>query len=115
MKIHYYKQYIIDICDGEHFTIDDIVHELQSTFKEVGKSSVYRNLQELVKEGKLKKLNWAWDKAYFEKNKENHIHLIDTKSGEIVDFDIKDISKTLKLPNNFKTEDFDRKIYGQFA
>ena len=115
MKTHYYKQYIIDICDWKHLTIDDIMLELESTFKEVGKSSIYRNLHELVQQWELRKLNWAWNKSYFEKNKESHVHLIDTKSGQIVDFDIQDVGKTLQLPDNFKTEDFDIKIYGQFS
>jgi len=115
MKTHYYKQYIVDICDDKHLTVDEIVSELQTVFKEVGKSSVYRNVEELVKEKKLRKLSWLWNKCYFEKEKEDHVHLIDKSSWKIVDYDLKDIIKFSQLPDNFKTEDFDIKIYGQFV
>lgn len=114
MKTHYYKQYIIDICDGKHLTVDEIVFELQKVFKDVGKSSIYRNVDDLIQEWKLKKLTGFWNKCYFEKEKEDHIHLIDKTSWEIVDFDLHDVIELSKLPANFKTEDFDLKIYGQF-
>jgi len=32
MKTHYYKQYIVDICDDKHLTVDEIVSELQTVF-----------------------------------------------------------------------------------
>ena len=115
MKTHYYKQYIIDICEEKHLTVDQIVSELQSIFKEVGKSSIYRNVEELVQEWKLKKLSWLWNKTYFEKEKEDHIHLIDKTSWKIVDFDLRDVIQLSNLPDNFKTEDFDIKIYWQFV
>jgi Fe2+ or Zn2+ uptake regulation protein len=62
----------------------------------------------------LKKVQWAWKKTYFEKTKSKHIHLVDTESGKIVDFDDEDIIWNIKLPNWFKAEDFDIKIFGRF-
>lgn len=115
MKTHYYKQYIIDICEERHLTVDEIVLELQKVFKEVGKSSIYRNLDELVSEWKLKKLTWVWNKSYFEKEKEDHAHLIDTKSWKIMDFDLQDVINLWALPKNFQTKDFDIKIYWAFT
>ena len=115
MKTHYYKQYIVDICDGRHLTVDQIVNELQKVFKDVGKSSIYRNVDDLVKSGELKKLTWFGNKCYFEKEKESHIHLIDRTSWKIVDFDGSEILKLSNLPDNFKTEDFDIKIYWVFS
>jgi hypothetical protein len=32
MKIHYYKQDIIDICDMKHLTVEEIFEEIAKSF-----------------------------------------------------------------------------------
>jgi hypothetical protein len=61
----------------------------------------------------LRKVTWIWKKAYFEKNKGNHIHLIDKNTWEI-----KDLDESITIPNlpkNFKLSDIDIKLFWEFS
>ncbi len=113
MKTHYYTQYIINICDMKHLTVEQIFEEISKKFPEAGKSSIYRNVEQLVDNWDLRKVTWIWKKAYFEKNNWNHIHLIDEKTWAIFDLD-EDI-EIKNLPKNFKTNNMDIKIFGNFV
>ena len=113
MKTHYYTDDIIDICNWNHLTVEEIFNKLSDKFPESWKSSIYRNVEELVESEKLRKVIWVWKKAYFEKNKWKHIHLIDKKTWEIRDFD-NNISIP-NLPKNFKISDIDIKIFWEFS
>jgi len=48
MKTHYYTESIIKTCDKKHFTVEQIFEKISKTFPEVGKSSIYRNVEQLV-------------------------------------------------------------------
>ena len=116
MKIHFYTDAIIEICDNHHLTVDAIFQAVSQKFEDAGKSSIYRNVEELVKNWKLTKVIWVWKKAYFEKTKNPHAHLIDEKTWEISDIEFKDLDTSFlkKLPTNFKVSNMDIKIFGNF-
>ncbi len=117
MKTHFYTNSIIEVCDNHHLSVDQIFKAISAQFKDVWKSSIYRNVEELVKNGKLTKVIGVWKKAYFEKTKNPHAHLIDEDTWEI--FDIEEWSLwncfTWNLPKNFKVTDMDIKIFGKFS
>jgi len=113
MKTHYYKDDIKKICDKKHLTVEEIFKEISKKFPEAGKSSIYRNVEQLVKTNDLKKVTWIWKKAYFEKNNWNHIHLIDEQTWEI--FDLEENIEIKNLPKNFKASNIDVKILGSFS
>jgi len=48
MKTHYYTQNIINICDKKHLTVEQIFEKISEKFPEAGKSSIYRNVEQLV-------------------------------------------------------------------
>jgi Fe2+ or Zn2+ uptake regulation protein len=56
MKVHYYTAEIVDICDNNHLTVSEIYEKISSKYPEAGKSSIYRNVEELVDKGELKKV-----------------------------------------------------------
>jgi Fe2+ or Zn2+ uptake regulation protein len=56
MKTHYYTNDIIDICDCNHLTVADIYDKISAKYPEAGKSSIYRNVEELVERGDLRKV-----------------------------------------------------------
>ncbi|MCD5380372.1 transcriptional repressor [Candidatus Gracilibacteria bacterium] len=116
MKTHFYTDSIIEICDSHHLTVDEIFQCVSSKFEDVGKSSIYRNVEELVKKGKLTKVIGVGKKAYFEKTKNPHAHLIDEVTGEIFDIEEGSLGQcfTGNLPKNFKITDMDIKIFGRF-
>ena len=113
MKTHYYTQDIINICDKKHLTVDEIFFKISNIYPEVGKSTIYRNVEQLVDSWDLRKVTWVWKKAYFEKNKWNHIHLIDEKTWKI--FDLEDSIEIKNLPKDFEVSNIDIKIFGNFA
>ena len=113
MKTHYYTQDIINICNAKHLTVEQIFEKISKKFPEAGKSSIYRNVEQLVESWELRKVVWIWKKAYFEKNNWNHIHLIDEKTWEI--FDLEENIEIKNLPKNFKTSNMDIKIFGNFS
>ncbi|MFK7779900.1 MAG: transcriptional repressor [Candidatus Gracilibacteria bacterium] len=113
MKTHYYTNEIIEICNCKHLTVEDIFKKIVKKYPEAGKSSIYRNVEELVKAGNLKKIVGVGKKAYFEKNIGKHIHLIDNITGKI-----KDLDESISIPNlpkNFKISNIDIKIFGEFG
>jgi Fe2+ or Zn2+ uptake regulation protein len=71
-------------------------------------------VDELVKKWDLKKIVGIWSKAYYEKTKPEHIHLIDTNTGQIFDIDKEDLHLA-GLPSNFKVWSMDVKIFWEFA
>jgi len=77
MKIHFYTNEILNICDNKHLTVDEIFELISKKFPNAWKSSIYRNVEELTKKGNLKKVLWASKKTFFEKTKIPHIHIID--------------------------------------
>lgn len=113
MKTHYYTNEILNICDGFHLSVEEVYQQISKKFPEAGKSSIYRNVEELVKKWELKKVIWIWKKAYFEKNNWNHIHLIDKNSGKI--FDLDENINIPNLPKNFQISDMDIKLFWEFA
>lgn len=113
MKTHFYTQDIIDLCDNNHLTVDEIFEMIAKKYPTAGKSSIYRNVEELAEKWSLKKILWASKKAYFEKTKENHIHLIDQESGKIMDLDFKEVP-FFELPAWFEANNYDIKIFGKF-
>jgi len=112
MKTHYYTQDIVNICDMRHLTVEEIFEEISKIFPEAGKSSIYRNVEQLVEKWELRKVTWIWKKAYFEKNNWNHIHLIDKETWEI--FDLEENIEIKNLPENFETTNIDVKIFWSF-
>jgi Fe2+ or Zn2+ uptake regulation protein len=48
MKTHYYTNEIIDVCDCNHLTVTEIYTKISEKYPEAGKSSIYRNVEELV-------------------------------------------------------------------
>ena len=71
----------------KHFTCDEITYMLLSEGTPVGKTTVYRQLENLISEGKIKKLNPHKGKSflyqYIDENLdcENHMHLRCIKCG----------------------------------
>ena len=85
MKTPYYCEDIQEICDHNHLTVDEIFTNLQEKYPDAGRSSVYRNVEQMVERGDLRKVTGIGKKAFFEKNNGDHIHIIDSVSGEIHD------------------------------
>lgn len=113
VKVHMYKKEIKKICTHKHLVIEDIVKKLREKFPKAWISTVYRNLDEMVKDGEISKLNVLWGKGVYETNIWQHAHLIDNKSGKIIDIDANKITKDL-IPENFCAKNIEINIYWEF-
>lgn len=113
MKTHAYLPVIREICTDTHCNVDQIYDKLKEAHPKVGRSTVYRNVEEMTKEGILTKISGLGEKAIYELTKWNHIHLIDTETWEIMDIDMDKI-EIPGLPKNFKLEFSDIKLFGKF-
>lgn len=114
MKKHFYKEEIAEYCLYKHLTVDEIFNYINQKFPQAGRSTVYRNVEELVKEGKLKKIAGAGNKLIYEGKITPHAHLICRKTNTVTDIPFN--KKFLKkLPKNFEVEDLDINVYGHFV
>jgi Fe2+ or Zn2+ uptake regulation protein len=100
------------VCQGRHLAVEEIFSEISKIYDGVWKSSIYRNVEEMVKDWDLRKVIWIDTKAYFETNIWNHIHLINVETGEI--FDLPEKVKVANLPENFKVSSLDLKVFWTF-
>jgi len=113
MKNHYYLDSIVEICNKKHLSIEEIYIEILKDFPKAWKSTIYRNVESLAQEWKLKKVKWLWKKTYFEKNIWIHIHLVDKITWKIHDMEENIIFKN--LPKNFNLSDVDIRILWEFV
>jgi Fe2+ or Zn2+ uptake regulation protein len=49
MKTHAYLLDIKEICRDNHLTVDDVFEKLKKVYPKVGRSTVYRNVEEMSK------------------------------------------------------------------
>lgn len=115
MRTKMYTQDIIDLCTCSHRTASDVFVLLKKKFPRVGQATVYRTLSHLVEEGLLAKYEGLDAHAYYEVVDKPHGHLIDQKTGAIIDIELPhDIATQLGLPKGFTACRVDLKVYGSF-
>jgi Fe2+ or Zn2+ uptake regulation protein len=68
-----------------HPTADDLVQRVRDVLPTVSHATVYRNLQELVREGLIRTLDMAGAAAQFEVNPDEHHHFVCRKCGQVWD------------------------------
>lgn len=68
-----------------HPTADDLVRQVREVLPTVSHATVYRNLQELVREGLIKTLDMAGAAAQFEVNPDEHHHFVCRRCGQVWD------------------------------
>jgi Fe2+ or Zn2+ uptake regulation protein len=68
-----------------HPTADDMVQRVRKVLPTVSHATVYRNLQELVREGLIGTLEVAGTAVQFEINPDDHHHFVCRKCGHVWD------------------------------
>ncbi len=87
-----------------HATAHDIYQEVIKEYPEIGKSTVYRNLQKLCKQGKLRKRTIPGMPDVYDTICTNHYHIRCTKCNKVFDADmdyISDLEKFIKDSHGF--------------
>ncbi len=112
MKIHFYTQDILKICDDKHLSVDEIFEEISKLHENVWKSSIYRNVEELSNKWMLNKIVWVNKKTLYELSKEDHIHIINSETWEVMDYHI--ALPKIELPAWFEATSYDIKIIWKY-
>lgn len=80
---------VLDILEKcGHATLEDIEKLTKKKFPTLSLSTIYRNINEMVKTNIVSEVKLANKKEHFEVTKDKHSHLICTKCGKIEDFEI---------------------------
>ncbi len=87
MKSSYYKNLIFEAVHSSrnHPTADEIFATLKESGENIGLATVYRNLNTLAADGRIKKIVGA-DGAHFDRADFPHGHFICSSCGKICDF-----------------------------
>lgn len=74
-----------NIAKYGHISIDDIYAEVIKVHPSLSLATVYKNIVLMVEKGILVEVPITGQKSKYEIKKENHIHLICNKCGEVTD------------------------------
>lgn len=101
MRTHQYRHFIEEICHHRHLSADEIFEELKKTQPQVGRATIYRNIEQMSAEGILRKIPWIGGKSHYEYHPEAHAHIVDDATREVMDFDMENV-KILNLPDGYE-------------
>lgn len=98
---------ILDVINriGGHSTADEIYDLLKDDYPSLGRATVYRNLNKLAKDGKIRKVSIPGGADCFEKMCSRHYHVKCMECGEIQDVDMKymdDLESMIGNPNGYE-------------
>lgn len=101
MKNTKQKELILNIINNNynHLSADEIYKECQKTIPNISLGTVYRNLNNLVKEQKIKRIKTVDNIDRFDHINE-HSHFICVKCGKIIDIYEKLLTKMPDLENS---------------
>jgi Fur family peroxide stress response transcriptional regulator len=94
LKLHSLKATPQRLCvldalkDYGHATLEEIEKYSKIKFPTLSLSTIYRNINEMLKKQILSEVKLVNKKEYYEITKENHAHLVCTNCGKIEDFTI---------------------------
>ena len=102
----------------KHFSAEEIYHELLSKEIKVGIATVYRVLTQFTAAGLIIKHNFEGDQCVFELDRgEHHDHMVDVKSGKIIEFYdeiIEQRQKEIAKEHGFELMEHSLTLYGEF-
>lgn len=97
-----------------HPTAEWVYEQVKLQIPNISLGTVYRNLGKLVESGEIIKVVGDFEKDRFDGNNIRHSHLICTKCGKLVDYDIpKELdNEILTFQNDGKVVDYALTYYG---
>ncbi len=106
-----------------HMTVDDIVLKLNENGENVGRTTVYRTLEKLVNEGKVRKYTAENESACFQYLSDTghcheHFHLKCTGCGELLHLDCRQVAELanhISCEHGFSLDTGRTVLYGRCA
>ena len=109
---------LLETSQKQHFTAEEIYQELLAHDTKVGIATIYRVLTQFVAAGLIMKHNFEGDQCVFELDRgEHHDHMVDMKSGRIVEFHdeiIEQRQREIAKEHGFELLDHSLTLYGEF-
>ena len=100
----------------DHPNVDELYNRVNKLDSKISIATVYRTVKLFEESGILTKHDFKGEKARYEKLSENHHdHLIDIKSGEIIEFvdeDIEMLQKKVAEKYGYELVDHKLELYG---
>lgn len=93
-----------------HPTADEVYELVQATHPNISKGTVYRNLNRLAEEGKIRKIEIPDGPDRFDHDCTNHYHVRCCKCGRAFDVDmetVSDLTQKVKNTHGFEFLDYD--------
>ena len=95
------------VCEMKrHVTANEVYEFVKESYPTIGKGTVYRNLDILVEEGDLRKVEVLDGPNRFDITLKNHYHVRCVKCGEISDVDMDEIPGLLEKIHDTHGTDF---------
>ena len=89
-----------------HVTANEVYEFIKESYPTIGKGTVYRNLDILVEEGALRKVEVSEGPNRFDFTLKNHYHVRCVKCGDVSDVDMDEIPDLMKKIHDTHGTDF---------
>ena len=101
---------------NDHIDVDELYRRVSKIDSKISIATVYRTVKLFEETGILAKHEFKGDKARYEElNESHHDHLIDIKSGEIIEFvddEIEKLQKKVAEKYGYELVDHKLELYG---
>ena len=101
---------------SDHPNVDELYNRVSKIDPKISIATVYRTVKLFEESGILAKHDFKGGKAWYEElNEGHHDHLIDIKTGEIIEFvdnDIENLQKKVAEKHGYKLVDHKLELYG---
>lgn len=94
------KQAVFDIHD--HVCAEEIYEHIRKSHPQIGKGTVYRNLNILSEEGEIRRVEIPNGPDYFDFTLKNHYHLRCVDCGKVFDVDMDEVSGLINQVHDTK-------------
>lgn len=108
---------ILETSDQKHFSAEELFHILSKEGASIGLATIYRVMTQFEAAGLVIRHNFEGGQAVFELDSgEHHDHIVDMKSGKIIEFHDEIIEKRqiqIAKEHGFKLVDHCLILYGE--
>ena len=118
VKLTDQRKIIARVMSGanDHPNVDELYNRVSKIDSKISIATVYRTVKLFEESGILAKHEFKGDKARYEElNESHHDHLIDVKSGEIIEFvdqEIENLQKKVAEKYGYDLVDHKLELYG---
>ncbi|SFZ98882.1 Peroxide stress regulator; Ferric uptake regulation protein; Fe2+/Zn2+ uptake regulation proteins [hydrothermal vent metagenome] len=96
LKATFQRINILDVIDKHgHMSVDDIYDEVIKVHPSISLATIYKNIILMMDKGVLTEVPIAERKSKYELTKTDHIHLICTNCGEVIDKECRDTTNSV--------------------